>query len=149
MIDEWTIDHIALGRALVLLDRFRLPRAWATVTSIPLATKRRTSAVPIAPDPRMATFLGCHESGKRVPPLRVARMVGRCEYLLNAVVEPVVRPKTVRTSSAPFAVTRIDRQLAFSMRTRSDFERGTSEQTPLTPVACQHRGGVTSSAYAA
>jgi len=56
MIDEWTIDHIASGRALVLLDRFRLPRAWATVTSIPLATKRRTSAVPIAPDPRMATF---------------------------------------------------------------------------------------------
>ena len=58
MIDERTIDHIASGRALVLLDRFRLPRAWATVTSIPLATKRRTSAVPIAPDPRMATFLG-------------------------------------------------------------------------------------------
>jgi len=37
-------------------------------------------------------------------------------------------PKTVRTSSAPLAVTQVDRQRALSTRTRSDFERGTSEQ---------------------
>ena len=35
---------------------------------------------------------------------------------------PVVRQKTVRTSLAPLVVTRIDRQRAFSARTRSDFE---------------------------
>jgi hypothetical protein len=47
----------------------------------------------------------------------------------------VVRQKTVRTSSARLAGTRIDRRRAFSTRTRSDFERGTSEQTQLTPGA--------------
>jgi hypothetical protein len=62
---------------------------------------------------------------------------------------PVVRQKTVRTSSAPLAVTRIDRQRAFSTRTRSDFEGGTSEQTQLTPGAASIAAGVTSSAYAA
>src|SRR5882762_210293 len=55
----------------------------------------------------------------------------------------------VRTSSAPLAVTRIDRQRAFSTRTRSNFERGTSEQTQLTPGAASIAAGVTSSAYAA
>ena len=40
----------------------------------------------------------------------------------------VVRQKTVRTSAVPFAGTRINRQRAFSTRTRANFERGTSEQ---------------------
>ena len=52
----------------------------------------------------------------------------------------VVRQKTVRTSSAPLAGTRIDRQRACSTRTRSDFERGTSEQTQFTPGAASIRG---------
>jgi hypothetical protein len=39
-------------------------------------------------------------------------------------------------------VTRFDRQGAFSTRTRSDFERGTSEQTQLTPGAGSIAAGV-------
>jgi hypothetical protein len=61
----------------------------------------------------------------------------------------VVRQKTVRTSAAPLVVTRIDRQRAFSMRARSDFARGTPEQTQLTPGAASIATGITSSAYAA
>jgi hypothetical protein len=53
------------------------------------------------------------------------------------------------TSSAPLTVTRLDRQRAFSTRTRSAFDGGTSEQTQLTPAAASIAAAVTSSAYAA
>jgi hypothetical protein len=76
---------------------------------------------------------------------------GQSAYLqmILGIYATVVRQKTVRTPSAPLAVTRIDRQRAFSTRTRSDLARGTSEQTPLTPGAASIAAGVTSSAYAA
>jgi hypothetical protein len=61
----------------------------------------------------------------------------------------VVRQKTVRTSAAPLAVTRSDPQREFSTRTRSGFERGTSQETQLTPGAASIAAGVTSAAYAA
>ena len=61
----------------------------------------------------------------------------------------VVRQKTIRAWLAPLAGTRIDRPRAFSTRTRSDFARGTSERTQLTPGAASIAAGVTSSAYAA
>jgi hypothetical protein len=59
-----------------------------------------------------------------------------CVWGMNTPhVMPVVRQKTVRTSSAPLAGTRIDRQRGLPTCTRSDFERGPSEQTQLIPPA--------------
>jgi SecA-like ATPase subunit of protein translocation complex len=112
-----------------------------------------------------AAFLAvAHDASRRVLGLRpfdvqvLAAIALDCGHIVEmqtgegktlAAVEPVVRQKSVRTSLAPLAVTRIDRPRAFSTRTRSDFARGTSEQTQLTPGAASIAAGVTSSAYAA